>query len=516
MQEPVKVPAAGPDAPSPAGSFWCWPALLTAGLGLYHVTRPEPWRDELASWAFASRSLPDLLATARHTDAASLLYYLFLHFWMSAFGSSLLALRVPSVIAMAAAAAFVALSGRDLAGTRAGLTSGLLFAVIPAISRYAQEIRFYAPATCLAALATWLLIRSHGRPSWGRWAWYAAAMAVLGYLNMVAMALLAGHASWTALRWRRNRDLRLARFAAAAVASVCCCAPVILLGAKEAGTQVKWVPHPGLSIGMYARYGGYLFYSDLAAAGALALLVAAGILAWALKAEPRIRYVTGCLTASAVIPLAAVWVASQGKHSYFYPRYLLFTLIMVAILIGVAASRLGKIPAIAVIVLLAGLGAGDQLLLREFQSHNWGDYSASGGPDDYQYQRAARIVGSNARPGDAIVYPDLVHTQYADTDLGTGYYIGRYLRPGVPAPRVLFEAESAAQAHDRYPVQCAHPAECLGGEERIWLAGTLWTPDRDPYALIDSAEAAVLRQHYTLSREWTQKGLTVALLVRRR
>jgi hypothetical protein len=44
---------------------WCWPALLTLALGFYQVGRPELWRDELASWSFANRPVPTLIASAR-------------------------------------------------------------------------------------------------------------------------------------------------------------------------------------------------------------------------------------------------------------------------------------------------------------------------------------------------------------------------------------------------------------------------------------------------------------------
>jgi hypothetical protein len=40
---------------------WCWPALITLIFGFYQVGNPELWRDELASWSFASRPVPDLI-----------------------------------------------------------------------------------------------------------------------------------------------------------------------------------------------------------------------------------------------------------------------------------------------------------------------------------------------------------------------------------------------------------------------------------------------------------------------
>ena len=95
---------------------WCWPALVTLVLGLYQMGRPELWRDELASWSFASRPVSSMIATARNTGATQLAYYLLLHFWMAAFGDSIDAMRTLSVLTMAGAAACVALLGRKLAG----------------------------------------------------------------------------------------------------------------------------------------------------------------------------------------------------------------------------------------------------------------------------------------------------------------------------------------------------------------------------------------------------------------
>jgi mannosyltransferase len=93
---------------------WCWPALLALTLGLYQMGRPELWRDELASWSFASRPVSSLITTARHTGATQLAYYLLLHGWIAAFGDSADAMRTLSVLAMSAAAACVALVGRRL------------------------------------------------------------------------------------------------------------------------------------------------------------------------------------------------------------------------------------------------------------------------------------------------------------------------------------------------------------------------------------------------------------------
>ena len=86
---------------------WCWPALIALVFGFYQVGRPELWRDELASWSFASRPVPEMISAARHTGATQLAYYLLLHVWMAAFGDSADAMRaacLPVVLAGSAQA----------------------------------------------------------------------------------------------------------------------------------------------------------------------------------------------------------------------------------------------------------------------------------------------------------------------------------------------------------------------------------------------------------------------------
>lgn len=483
--------------------------LAMAVLALYQVTRPELWRDELSSWALASRSIPELVATARRINGAQLPYYITLHYWMAAFGSSVLAMRALSVLAMVGAAAFVTLAARDLAGTRAAVAAGMVFAAVPSVSRYAQEARFYAPMLFFAALATWLLIRALEQPSWRaswpRWTGYAAAMAAAGCFDTVAMALLAGHASWVALRWRRTRRYQVVPFSLAAAASVAACAPVLLLGSRQAPSQVLWVPKPSIAPAALGRFGANLFYS--APVAAAVLLLAA--LAWA--ARPPLA---GYLTAATLMPLAAVCVLSEGHVSYFFPRYVLFAVITLSIAAGVTAARLGRVPAIAIIAAVALLGAHDQAMIREPSAHNWAGYPFRVIHHTLEYGPAAQVVGANARPGDGIAFPEHRPNRARQVNLGVGYYLGRYLRPGVPPPRVLLTSESAAQANFLYPVACADPARCLGSAPRVWLVGSSGARTPDALHVFLPAEAAALRHDYKVRRIWHIGDITVDLLTR--
>lgn len=172
---------------------WVVPGLLTLVVTLAGIGHAQPWRDELATWSAATRPVPDLIRMTRTIDAATGPYYLLMHGWTALAGTSPTALRLPSALAMAVAAALTARLGAVLAGRRAGLLAGLLFAVLPVTSRYGQEARPYALATLLAVLATLLLVEALRRPGRWRWAGYAAAVAALGLLHLLALTLLAAH-----------------------------------------------------------------------------------------------------------------------------------------------------------------------------------------------------------------------------------------------------------------------------------------------------------------------------------
>ena len=481
---------------------WCWPALATLVLGLYQIGRPELWRDELASWSFASRPVSSMIATARNTGATQMAYYLLLHFWMAAFGDSIDAMRTLSVLLMAGAAACVALLGRKLAGARAGLISGLVFALVPSVSRFAQEVRFYSLEVLVATLATLLLVRALDRPSAPRWLGYAACLALLGYVDLVALSVVAGHAAGAALRWWHDRDCGQLWFVLAAAGGLAACLPLAVAGSAQARNQIAWVPRPGLDLTDFAFFGRNLFYSTSVAAVFIILAVLAWAVAWREAAF---------MTAIAVAPVAAVWLVSQGPYSVFFPRYLLFTVGAWAILAGIGLSRLDARIAAAAVLVIAILAAGNQQVIREPGAHSWPSYPVGYGGSYLDYAGAAAFVARQAKPGDGIVdqYPAW---RWMMVSYGLQYYLARDLRPGVPVPRALFIAETAAQADALYPLPCKHPAACLGHEPRIWIVGNGYL--KSPYQAVTRAQATLLRPHYRLSLVKRVQSLTVFLLTR--
>lgn len=517
---------------SPAGSRWpamtwlTWalPAAGAAALSLYQIGVPMLWRDELATWSAASRTLPQLWVMVHHVDAVLGVYYFALHLWMAVFGDSATAMRFPSAVAMTAAAVVVAMTARRLGGATCGLAGGMIFALIPSVSRYAQEARPYALATFFAALAALLLLRAVERPSWQRWAGYALALAAAGACNLIALCVLAGHVVYVlAESWRPKprRGALVIGFAVSAVVAAVLDSPVIIEGHKQSLSQIGQQPVPSLTdlVGLQGGLWQELFSSSRVAVALLVLAVAS------VAAAPR-RAAPWYGLAFAVLPICAVWVVSHGSSSYWIFRYMLFTVPAWALCAGLAVAAIAdRLPrarpnsalpgyaiAAAAVVVVGLLGIRDQSAIRQLEAHNAWAYpvqEANGQPVDYP--AAAAVIAARERPGDGIVF-QVGDDNHYEVDASIAYYLR-----GKPMPRPVFQAKTPAQAGSLQPVECSDPARCLAGTPRLWVVYVNRLPQgtyRSPFAAIPADEAAVLRAaRYRTQALYREAGITVALLV---
>ncbi|MFI5487423.1 glycosyltransferase family 39 protein [Micromonospora echinaurantiaca] len=509
---------------------WPWPALLTLLVTVAGIDRAQLWRDELATWSAATRSVGDLVRLTGTIDAATGPYYLVMHGWVAVVGDSVTALRLPAALAMAAAAGLTALLGQRLGDARAGLLGGLLFAVLPGTSRYGQEARPYALATFLAVLATLLLVEALRRPGWARWAGYAAAVAALGLTHLIALTLLAAHAvavlaarrtpdraglpaaavpgrpgttgdptstsgpaptadpgaagdpaggPGTVGPWRRPLCWLLALLPAALLLT-----PLVLVAAGQRSRQLDWVD-TARPADLPALAGG------VAQSGVVGGLLV-GLAALGAARSGRRALLPGC---AVLLPVLLVFAAGLAVPLWV-PRYLVFVVPFAALLAGAALAPV-RLPAALAVVALAGLlGLPDQAALR--RTHEW----PRSAPVDYR--AAAGVVAANQRPGDAVVYSP--RESWLFLDLGLRYHL-RDRRPD----DVLVTRDQARRG-DLWAAECDRPAQCLAGAERVWLvvAGRR----ADPVAAVPGAKGAALRDGFTVEQVWPHPGLTVALLTR--
>jgi mannosyltransferase len=531
---------------------WAAPAVVTAALGLLAIGVPQLWRDELASWSAASRTVPQLWAMLHNIDAVLGIYYFGLHLWMAVFGDSATAMRVPSVIAMAGAAAVVGLIGRRLGGGVAGLASGLIFALIPSVSRYAQEARPYAFATFFAALATLMFLRAMERPNWSRWAIYAVVLGAAGAANLVALVVASGHL--IIILWdffqrtvRVGGDgtpesgkglpggrlapegsplLLVKRFCVAVIVGGLLVSPLVIEGHTQQGWQIGGVatPHVAELIGVSGGLWQELFASVPVAV--VVMLLAVGSLVAA--PDARRRSIALYALAFAIVPVVAVWVISRGPTSYWTFRYMLFTITGWALGAGLCVSFLAerakgsarlvrlarlsgsaspRFAVAAVLVAVVGLvGLHDQLAIRQNEAHNLWAYPempSNGLPADYQ--GAAAIVKANARPGDTIAYEvgDLNHYQ---VDTSIAYYLGN------AAPTPVFQAQTQVQSNSLQPVECIDPSACITGTPRVWVVFVDHLAP-DPFSALPTPAGDFLQTlGYQVQTTWQVNGITVDLL----
>ncbi|MFI2610344.1 glycosyltransferase family 39 protein [Kitasatospora sp. NPDC018619] len=498
------------------GQVWLWPAVVMLAVGGYRLGAPDLWRDEVATWTVATRSLDDLLRLLQHVDASNGAYYLLMHGWTAVFGDSAVSLRIPSVLAMAGAAALVALTARRLFGSRvAAVSAGLLLAVVPEVSRYAQEARSYALVTCAVAAASYFLLRALERPTLRCWAPYCAAMALAGAGHLVSFSTVAGQAALLALHLWRTRpaaDRRLLwQYPLAVAVAALPVLPVVLLGSRQSDRQLGWIPAP--SMRGLAYFGERLFGSDLVFYSFLLLALPALVL-------PGRRSRAWQVLLLAELPVVGVWLVSRlGDTSYFLGRYLLFTVPAWAVLAGGGAGALyGAVRALArrrawaprgsaaaaglltaaVLAVPAVAALPEQSAVRYTDAH-----SGSHEP----FKAAAREISAGYRSGDGLAAP-LGDQSWAMAWPGVSYYLAPHV-----APYPVFVAQSADDAEELSPTPCSQPADCLGGASRIWLL--VLGDTQDPLGAVPADQAQVLRARYgDPDRVTPLGGLTLALLDR--
>jgi mannosyltransferase len=539
---------------APTWLAWAVPTVVTAALGLYQINVPILWRDELATWSAASRTVPQLWAMVHNVDAVLGLYYLGLHLWMAVFGQSAVAMRLPSVLAMTAAAAVVALTGKRLGGTRVGLISGLIFAVIPSVSRYAQEARPYAFATLFAALATLLLLRAMERPTWLRWGCYSLALAAAGASNLVALCVIAAHAAIVVIDFflrtvrignedapgggrplpggrpesAEGRPLALLGwFSLAAIIGVILDGPIVKKGHGQSVSQIgqQPIPHVAALFGVINGLWPELFASTLVALAVIVL----GLASVVTLTGARQRVLALYALAGGILPIVAVWIISQGPDSYWTFRYMLFTVPAWAVAAGLGvagtAERLPRLRmprfapawhpgyaavAAALVVVVAGFSVHDQLAIRKPLAHNLWAFPvvmANGEPVDYR--AAAAVIAADQRPGDGIAY-QVSDANHYEVDTAIAYYLR-----GRSMPKAVFQAETPTQADTLQPVECSDPSTCLTGTPRIWVVYVdhLARDVRNPFSVLPGNEASYLElKGYQTQALYPQEGITVALL----
>lgn len=386
--------------PYDAGPIWALllPPLTVLALALLNIQTPSYWRDEAATMAAVKRPFGDLIFMLGNVDAVHGAYYTMVWPLAHLFGTGELVMRLPSALAAAVTAAFVAAIGRRLVSPWVGLAAGLLFAALPVASRYGQEARSYAMVMCAGTIASYLLMRVFSAEPAGRQRWlagYGASVAALGFMNIFGLLLLPAHALTVALKFRRLRGGQDARrlavgWLAAAAGGLVICSPVLLLGWKQRG-QVAWIANNKTSgLSTLATLSGSALVTVVVAAVLATALVLSSDAGSARRVAWRWQLTELSLPWMLGPPLLLIGVSVISP--IYTARYVLICIPAAALLGGMAVVALGRVvgPVALALVLLSGVTT--QVAQRQLNGH--GD----------NVRALDQIIAHHAQRGDVVLY----------------------------------------------------------------------------------------------------------------
>lgn len=158
--------------------------ILFSGLIIRLISLNQSlWLDEATSALVARMPLVDIFTKFLPGDFHPPLYYLILKHWVLFFGSSEMALRIPSVIFGVATVYLVYLIGKKVSGSQVGLIAAILLATSGLGIYYSQEARMYSLAAFLVSLSVYLFLRK-------KWAFFSIVLAIIGLTDYVSLLIV--------------------------------------------------------------------------------------------------------------------------------------------------------------------------------------------------------------------------------------------------------------------------------------------------------------------------------------
>lgn len=523
-QEPQRATAALPSGPGWTAAMARFTPVIgsaaaMAVAGIWGITRDSAMgNDEVATHWAALLSLRELAHLLRHVDAVHGLYYFLMHGW-AAIGSSPTAMRVPSVISMTIGAVLMAIIGRRLTGSGwAGLFAGLIMAVTPSISYYAQTARSYALVFACVLAATLALLyamaaEAAGQRATRQWVLYAVLMALGGYLNEMALLVLAAHGCTVLLARYGRRTIQ--HWAVAGAAGAAAVLPLLALSIVQ-HSAVSWIGRPGLAS---LRTLFHDYFGVTTAVGVLLLLCAVvALLPERGNAAPWWRSGGISLASVAapllVLPAGLLLLESTVGKSLYVDRYVLYGEAGAALLAGAGVYRIGQLvaeragsagavgwrpgraliwlPGVVVCVLALVLQLGPQRVIRTPQSRAY-DF---GGPSNY--------VGAHAQRGDGVLY---FGTLFRKAQLGYPADFRKVTDFGV----ALTPLQAGTFRGTDKPFAVTGPL--MLRYQRIWVVGS--RPSAHLPAGLLRQESQLLEHRYSLVAIRRFRGIMVTLWLRR-
>lgn len=495
------------------------PVATMAVLGVWGLPRQNAMgNDEIVTRYAASLSFGQLFHLIEHTDIYHATYYVTMHLWVRAVGTTPTVIRIPSLIAMTVGVGLLAYLGRRLSGSGwTGLFAGMIMALTPEISFYAQTAREYAAVIAIVLCSTLALVRAleaeavsePGARITRRWVPYALLIALGGYLNEISLAVLVGHLV-TVLLARRGRTVTVHWAVAGAVGAILVL-PVVAISIHQ-DSAASWITRPtfhDLGILFHDYFGSTNAAAVLLLGCALVAVFASGRPYWWSRPGISLQSVAAPLL---VMPAGTVFLESVVGHPIYVDRYVLFGETGAALLAGAGVGRIGQWlgerfgqgadrRALAATSLITGavicLGV---LLLQLGPQHR----ARTPLTRQFDYGTPSRYVGARARPGDGVLF---FNSFFRKARLG----YPRDFRYTKDFAMAVSPAKSGTLNGFDKPFSVVGPL--MLRYQRIWVFGRAPSAHVSNSAIRDEGE--LLMSRYRLTAERHFKGIVVTLWVRR-
>jgi mannosyltransferase len=392
---------------------------LAAVLRCHSLAAKSFWFDEGVSVAIARLDWYNFARILWRREANMSLYYFLLHYWL-AFGGSEFFVRALSVLFAIVSVPAIYLLGRRLFDSRVGLMTSALLAFNAYHVQYSQDARSYSLMVLLCLLSSLYFLKSLSEPSPRNRAAYILTSALAVYAQFFSGLLII--AQWVSLKMldggQDPQGMRKDwRWIALLVS------PIVAFVATTGAGPLRWVQRPGLKdLWIFALHftgnGGLWLLLVCAAA-----CVAAVLPVWPTRTVRRVPWNVWnyrFLLCWLLVPVLLTLGLSLVKP-LFVPRYFIFCLPALLLLVACGIARLRSVALIAaavvcVLVLSFRGTAGYYKQDLDIQRDGW--------------RAATQYLLNHSQPGDALLF----HVPMGRMP----YEFYCSLQPLTPAPVVIY------------------------------------------------------------------------------
>ena len=363
------------------------------------------WSDEAFSVLWSQQSLEYLIGAGAQLEPNPPLYYVLLHAWMQAFGSSAEAVRSLSVVFSVLTVMATCAIGRLLLGRPAAIFAGIFAALDPASVFFAQEARAYSLLACLEGTMILALVCYARRVPAGRMrpeAWlavFAAAAIAAAYTQYTAIVFVAGcfaamtlHVAFAGPGAARQA---WALFVSALVVALGSAYALLLAKSLAASAALTWIPPLSFwQIQTFLR--SLLTYPDMRFDRAAQIACSAPLIALVASPSPlrfdRLQFGVLILLPALFVALA---IAVSLERPILLPRIGLWLTIPLCLALAraVAQHRAARRRAAACVACLAAFAIALASYFADYRKEDW--------------REAARLATTDPRCGGPVVFSDL-------------------------------------------------------------------------------------------------------------